>query len=86
MGNTVVLKPASYTTYHGARFRRHLQGGRLPSGVVNIVTGNAGEVGDRLLTHPDVNKIAFTGSTDNRATYPQSYGGQRQACVPGTGW
>ncbi|HKP51270.1 MAG TPA: aldehyde dehydrogenase family protein [Chloroflexia bacterium] len=64
MGNTVVLKPASYTPLTALAFAEICQEVGLPPGVVNIVTGSAGEVGDTLLTHPDVAKIAFTGSTD----------------------
>jgi aldehyde dehydrogenase (NAD+) len=64
MGNTVVLKPASYTPLTALAFAEICREVGLPAGVVNIVTGSAGEVGDALLTHPDVAKIAFTGSTD----------------------
>ena len=64
MGNTVVLKPASYTPLTSLAFAEICAEVGLPPGVVNIVTGSAGEVGDALLTHPDVAKIAFTGSTD----------------------
>jgi aldehyde dehydrogenase (NAD+) len=64
MGNTVILKPASYTPLTALAFAEICQEVGLPPGVVNIVTGSAGEVGDALLTHPDVAKIAFTGSTD----------------------
>jgi aldehyde dehydrogenase (NAD+) len=64
MGNTVILKPASYTPLTALAFAQICQEVGLPQGVVNIVTGSAGEVGDTLLTHPDVAKIAFTGSTD----------------------
>jgi len=64
MGNTVVLKPASYTPITALTFAEICKEIGLPPGVVNIVTGSAGEVGDALLNHPDVAKIAFTGSTD----------------------
>jgi aldehyde dehydrogenase (NAD+) len=64
MGNTVILKPASYTPLTALAFAEICQEVGLPPGVVNILTGSAGEVGDTLLTHPDVAKIAFTGSTD----------------------
>ena len=64
MGNTVVLKPASYTPLTALAFAEICREVGLPPGVINIVTGSAGEVGDALLTHPDVAKIAFTGSTD----------------------
>src|SRR5687768_18598136 len=64
MGNTVVLKPARYTPLTALAFADLCEEIGLPPGVVNIVTGEAGAVGDRLLEHPDIAKIAFTGSTD----------------------
>ncbi|GER92056.1 aldehyde dehydrogenase [Dictyobacter vulcani] len=64
MGNTVVLKPARYTSLTALKFAEILQEVGLPKGVVNIVTGEASKAGDALVNHPDVDKIAFTGSTD----------------------
>src|SRR5437660_3857894 len=64
MGNTVVLKPARYTPLTALKFAEIVQEIGLPPGVVNIVTGEASQVGEALVRHPDVNKIAFTGSTD----------------------
>src|SRR5579875_3784776 len=64
MGNTVVLKPARYTSLTALKFAEIIQEIGLPPGVVNIVTGEASQVGEALVRHPDVNKIAFTGSTD----------------------
>src|SRR6266487_707136 len=64
MGNTVVLKPARYTSLTALKFAEIMQEIGLPPGVVNILTGEASQVGDALVRHPDVNKIAFTGSTD----------------------
>jgi aldehyde dehydrogenase (NAD+) len=61
-GNTVVLKPAETTSLTALLFAEILQQAELPAGVVNIVTG-AGETGRLLVNHPDVNKVAFTGST-----------------------
>ena len=61
-GNTVVLKPAETTPLSALLFAEILQQADLPAGVVNIVTG-AGETGAALVRHPDVNKVAFTGST-----------------------
>jgi acyl-CoA reductase-like NAD-dependent aldehyde dehydrogenase len=61
-GNTVVLKPAETTSLTALLFAEILQQAELPAGVVNIVTG-AGETGRALVNHPDVNKVAFTGST-----------------------
>ncbi len=63
-GNTVVLKPAELTPLTRAALRRDRGGGRdLPEGVVNVVVGPGSECGRRLVEHPDVAKIAFTGST-----------------------
>ncbi len=64
MGNTVVLKPARYTSLTALKFAEIMQEIGLPAGVVNILTGEASHVGEVLVRHPDVNKIAFTGSTD----------------------
>src|SRR2546421_792811 len=64
MGNTVVLKPARYTSLTALKFAEIMQEVDLPPGVVNILTGEASQVGEALVRHPDVNKIAFTGSTD----------------------
>ncbi|MGB4136535.1 MAG: aldehyde dehydrogenase family protein [Microbacterium sp.] len=61
-GNTVVLKPAETTPLTALIFAEILQQADLPAGVVNIVTG-AGASGAALVRHPDVDKIAFTGST-----------------------
>jgi len=62
-GNTVVLKPAETTPLTALLFAEICQQADLPAGVVNIVTG-AGETGRALVAHPDVDKVAFTGSTD----------------------
>ena len=62
-GNTVVLKPAETTSLTALRFAEIVQECELPPGVLNIVTG-AGETGRRLVEHPDVDKVAFTGSTE----------------------
>jgi aldehyde dehydrogenase (NAD+) len=64
MGNTVVLKPARYTPLTALKFAEIVQEVGLPAGVINIVTGEAAQAGEALVRHPDVNKIAFTGSTD----------------------
>lgn len=61
-GNTVVLKPAESTPVTALKFAEICRDAGLPKGVVNIVTG-AGQTGAALVDHPDVNKIAFTGST-----------------------
>ncbi|WP_369132774.1 aldehyde dehydrogenase family protein [Modestobacter sp. I12A-02662] len=62
-GNTVVLKPAETTPLTALLFAEVCQQADLPPGVVNIVTG-AGETGRSLVAHPDVDKVAFTGSTE----------------------
>src|SRR5215207_579471 len=61
-GNTVILKPASTTPLTAYLFADVVRQAELPPGVVNIITG-PGEIGMELVTHPDVNKVAFTGST-----------------------
>jgi len=61
-GNTVVLKPAETTPLTALLFAEVCQQAELPPGVVNIVTG-AGSTGQALVDHPDVDKVAFTGST-----------------------
>ena len=62
-GNTVVLKPAETTSITALRLAQIFQEAELPPGVVNIVTG-AGETGAALVNHPDIDKLAFTGSTE----------------------
>ena len=62
-GNTVVLKPAETTPLTAMKLAEIIQEADLPPGVVNIVNG-AGETGKLLVNHGDINKIAFTGSTD----------------------
>jgi aldehyde dehydrogenase (NAD+) len=62
-GNTVVLKPAEFTPLTALAFAELCQEAGLPPGVVNIVTGD-GSTGEALIKHPDVDKIAFTGSTE----------------------
>jgi aldehyde dehydrogenase (NAD+) len=61
-GNTVVLKPAETTPLTALLFAEICQQADLPPGVVNIITG-AGETGRALVAHPDIDKVAFTGST-----------------------
>jgi aldehyde dehydrogenase (NAD+) len=62
-GNTVVLKPAEFTPLTVLVFAELCQEAGLPAGVVNIVTGD-GSTGEALVKHPNVDKIAFTGSTE----------------------
>jgi len=63
-GNTVVFKPATDTPLLGERFVELLVEAGLPSGVINIVHGGGGAVGDRLVRHPDVPVITLTGSRE----------------------
>jgi acyl-CoA reductase-like NAD-dependent aldehyde dehydrogenase len=63
-GNTVVLKPAELTPLTALRFAELALEAGLPEGVVNVVVGPGRTCGQRLVEHPDVAKIAFTGSTE----------------------
>jgi aldehyde dehydrogenase (NAD+) len=63
MGNTVVLKPAEFTPLTALLFAELASQAGLPPGVLNVITGD-GRTGEALVKHEDVNKIAFTGSTD----------------------
>ena len=62
-GNTIVLKPAETTSLTALKLAEIIQEADLPPGVVNIITG-AGSTGAAIVNHPDINKIAFTGSTE----------------------
>lgn len=62
-GNTVVAKPAGTTPLTTLRFAELLAEGGLPAGVFNVITGSGSVAGTALVTHPQVRKIAFTGST-----------------------
>jgi aldehyde dehydrogenase (NAD+) len=62
-GNTVILKPAEFTPLTALAFAELAEAAGLPPGVLNIVTGD-GETGKHIVAHPDVDKIAFTGSTE----------------------
>ncbi|MEO6067099.1 MAG: aldehyde dehydrogenase family protein [Gemmatimonadales bacterium] len=63
MGNTVVLKPAEFTSLTALLFAELADEAGIPPGVLNIITGD-GRTGSALVEHPGVDKIAFTGSTD----------------------
>jgi acyl-CoA reductase-like NAD-dependent aldehyde dehydrogenase len=63
-GNTVVLKPAELTPLTALEFERIVAEAGLPEGVVNVVAGPGRTCGQRLVEHPDVAKVAFTGSTE----------------------
>jgi aldehyde dehydrogenase (NAD+) len=77
-GNTVVLKPAETTPLTALLFGEICQQAELPPGVVNIVTG-AGETGKLLVEHPDVDKVAFTGSTEVGRAIARSVAGTRKS-------
>jgi aldehyde dehydrogenase (NAD+) len=76
-GNTVVLKPAETTPLSALMFAEILQQADLPAGVVNIVTG-AGDTGRAVVEHSDVDKIAFTGSTEVGKLIARSVAGTRK--------
>ena len=63
-GNTVVVKPATYTPRSAVRFVEILEEAGLPTGVVNLVLGGGTDVGNALVEHPDVPLLGFTGSTE----------------------
>ncbi len=63
LGNTVVLKPAEYTSLTAIYFAELCQKAKIPQGVINIITGD-GSTGEHITLHKDVKKIAFTGSTE----------------------
>lgn len=62
-GNTVVLKPAETTSLTALKLAEIIEESGLPAGVVNIITGH-GDTGAAIVNHPDIDKIAFTGSTN----------------------
>jgi acyl-CoA reductase-like NAD-dependent aldehyde dehydrogenase len=63
-GNTVVAKPASTTPLATLQVARLFSEAGLPDGVLNVVTGRGKDIGDALVKHPDVRRVAFTGSTE----------------------
>jgi acyl-CoA reductase-like NAD-dependent aldehyde dehydrogenase len=63
-GNTVVAKPAATTPLATLEVARLFAEAGVPDGVLNVVTGRGAEIGDALVTHPDVRRVAFTGSTE----------------------
>jgi len=63
-GCTIVLKPAEQTSLTALRLADLIAEAGIPAGVVNVVTGLGETAGDRLVRHPDVDKVAFTGSTE----------------------
>ena len=63
-GCTLVLKPAEQTSLTVLRLADLVAEAGIPAGVINIITGNGHTAGDRMVKHPDVDKVAFTGSTE----------------------
>src|SRR5210317_1957412 len=76
-GNTVVLKPAETTPLTAIKLAEVIRDAELPAGVVNIVTG-AGDTGAGIVSHPGVDKIAFTGSTDVGRIIQKALAGSRK--------
>ena len=64
MGNSMILKPASNTSISALIIAEAAKAAGIPDGVLNVIAGPGGELGSVLCTHPDVDKIAFTGSTE----------------------
>ena len=62
-GNTVVLKPSEYTSASALEFAKLVEEAGFPPGVVNVATGLGREIGEALISHPDVAKVAFTGGS-----------------------
>ena len=76
-GNTVVLKPAETTPLTAMKLAEVIRDADLPPGVVNIITG-AGETGAAIVNHPDIDKIAFTGSTEVGKIIQKSLAGSKK--------
>src|SRR5437879_9566449 len=64
LGNTIVFKPASYTPLLAVRLVEILEEAGLPKGVLNLVLGSGGDLGDHLVSHPGVDLVSFTGSSE----------------------
>ena len=79
-GNTVVLKPAETTSLTALKLAELIQEAGVPPGVVNIVTGH-GDVGAAIVNHDDVDKVAFTGSTEVGKLIQKSIAGTNKRCT-----
>jgi aldehyde dehydrogenase (NAD+) len=79
-GNTVVLKPAETTSLTALKLAELIQEAGFPPGVVNIVTGH-GDVGAAIVNHDDVDKVAFTGSTEVGKLIQKSIAGTNKRCT-----
>jgi acyl-CoA reductase-like NAD-dependent aldehyde dehydrogenase len=81
-GNTVVLKPSEHSSVSALVFGELFEKAGFPPGVVNIITGFGGEVGEPLLNHPDVAKVAFTGGDrTGQAVYEQAAKGIKRVTL-----
>ena len=81
-GNTIVFKPATDTPLLGERFVELLVEAGVPAGVINVVHGGGGEVGDRLVRHPDVPVITLTGSRETGVAVLEAAAAEPQARPP----
>ena len=81
-GNTVILKPSEHSSVSALAFGELFEKAGFPPGVVNIVTGFGNEVGEPLITHPDVAKVAFTGGDrTGQAVYEQAARGIKRVTL-----
>ena len=81
-GNVAVIKPSEFTSASTLHFMELVEAAGIPPGVVNVVTGFGAEVGGPLVDHPDVAKIAFTGSDDTGARiYAAAAKGIKHVCL-----
>jgi acyl-CoA reductase-like NAD-dependent aldehyde dehydrogenase len=81
-GNTVVWKPSEFSSVSALEFARLFEQAGMPPGVVNVVTGFGSEIGDRLVTHPAVAKVAFTGGdATGRRVYQSAAGGLKKVTL-----
>lgn len=62
-GNSVVFKPATQGSITGIYLTKVFQEAGVPNGIINSITGRGSEIGDYIITHPEINFINFTGST-----------------------
>ncbi|WP_348526792.1 aldehyde dehydrogenase family protein, partial [Mesorhizobium sp.] len=81
-GNTVVWKPSEFSSVSALFFGRLFEKAGFPKGVVNIITGFGHEIGDRMVTHPGVAKVAFTGGdATGRRVYQAAAGGLKKVTL-----
>lgn len=81
-GNTVVWKPSEFSSVSAVAFAKLFERAGFPKGVVNLITGFGSEIGDRLVTHPAVAKVAFTGGdATGRRVYQSAAGGLKKVTL-----